>query len=140
MRVACWINKATPARTPMPTCTRTLTRTQTHTEICNNYCFSKATMVSRTRLIVVLCVYCCLVYNCLHEIRSTVRRLPLPENTSLQALNSRPWETQRRPKYFGEDKASVERGFFWRPLGVLLTMRLQFSGTLHCREIIFCNY
>jgi hypothetical protein len=43
MRISCWIPKAT----------------NTHTlRICNTYCFSKATMVVRTRLIVTLCVHC----------------------------------------------------------------------------------
>ena len=32
--------------------------THTHTEICNTYCFSMATMVSLTRLIVTLYVHC----------------------------------------------------------------------------------
>ena len=47
MRIACWIPKAT----------------NTHTlRICSTYCFSTATMVARTRLIVTLYVHwllCC---------------------------------------------------------------------------------
>jgi hypothetical protein len=61
MRVANWISKATRAqapdraRVPTPTYTHTYALIsvsatplpQTHTEMCNTYCFSTATMVSR---------------------------------------------------------------------------------------------
>ena len=51
--------------TPAPTCP------QTHREICNNYCFSKETLVSRTHFNVTLyvrCLSCCL---CMHMYRFT---------------------------------------------------------------------
>jgi hypothetical protein len=71
-RVACRLNKCTRmqeharARAPVSTHTHTHssarthspTRAHVHTRICNTYCFSAATMVSRTRLIVTLYVYC----------------------------------------------------------------------------------
>ena len=68
IRVACWINKAictyahAHAHAPEYPHTRTHTQACTHTPICNTYCFSTATMVTRTRLIVTLyvhCLYCC---------------------------------------------------------------------------------
>jgi len=46
MRIACRIPKATH------------THTHTHTQICNTYCFLKATTVTRTRLNVTLYVKC----------------------------------------------------------------------------------
>ena len=63
MRFACWISKATRAHMTTPsrtyththTCARAHTYTHTHTHthphrICNIYCFSTATMVTRKRL------------------------------------------------------------------------------------------
>ena len=55
LRVACAISKATRAqehcRAPHPNVrTHSPKRAPTHTEIRNTYCFSTATMVSRTRL------------------------------------------------------------------------------------------
>ena len=47
-RVACWISK--PTRTQTPTHPVTLTHKHALTQICNIYCFSAATMVTRTRL------------------------------------------------------------------------------------------
>ena len=60
LRVECWISKATCARPctlPRPRA-RTHSYIHTHTEICNTYCYSTATMVSWTRLIVALHVHC----------------------------------------------------------------------------------
>ena len=85
LRVSCWISKATraqacaralaptttypPKRTHahklMPSPAHACTHTHTHTEICNAYCFSTATVVSWTCLIVTLSVHClsCLSQN-----------------------------------------------------------------------------
>ena len=51
MRVACWISKATRAKSHI----------HTHTEICNTYCFATSTMVTWTLLNVTLYVHCFLV-------------------------------------------------------------------------------
>jgi hypothetical protein len=50
IRVACWITKATHPHT------------HTHA-VCNIYCFSTATMVARTRLIISLYVHCLYCLN-----------------------------------------------------------------------------
>jgi hypothetical protein len=77
MRVPCWISNATRgkahARAPVPThaCihqrarAHTHTHTHTHTEIRNSYCFSIATIVTRTPLNVTLRVHClyCYIYQ-----------------------------------------------------------------------------
>ena len=60
MRVACWISKATREQARCRACAPTPTRTQAFTlahtpkEICNTYCFSTATLVTRTRLCYVI--------------------------------------------------------------------------------------
>ena len=59
----CMLAKDTGARTHTNTRTRTHAHTHTHKHkhthrICNTYCFSTATMVARTRLIVTLHVHC----------------------------------------------------------------------------------
>jgi hypothetical protein len=45
-------------RTPAFMHARTSTRAHTHTQICNTYCFSTATMVTRTHLSVMQYVHC----------------------------------------------------------------------------------
>ena len=67
-RVACWVSKATRAQAHVRARATTFIhirmhthappRAHTHREICSNCCFFTATMVSRTRLIVTLCVHC----------------------------------------------------------------------------------
>jgi Pyruvate/2-oxoacid:ferredoxin oxidoreductase delta subunit len=60
MGLACWISRTTRthAHAHAPLYPHTHTHTHTHTEICNSYCFSTATMVSRTRLNVTSYVHC----------------------------------------------------------------------------------
>ena len=56
-RVACWINKATRAQA------HASARAHTHTQICKTYCFSTATVVSRTRSVLRYTYIVCLVKN-----------------------------------------------------------------------------
>ena len=62
IRVVCWISTVTRkhsrVHTNAPGQTHAYTRARTHRQICNTYCFSTATMVSWTRLIVTLHVLC----------------------------------------------------------------------------------
>jgi hypothetical protein len=67
IRVVCWISKTictythAHAHAPGYPYARTHVQAYTHSPICNTYCFSTATMVSWTRLIVTLHAHCCLV-------------------------------------------------------------------------------
>jgi hypothetical protein len=64
MRFACWITKATD--------------THTH-KICNAYCFSTATMVTRTRLNITLYVRCLyLLYFAMTNVRMITVRIVFP--------------------------------------------------------------
>ena len=54
MHVCAW----TRPRARVPTCTHARARKHAHRPICNTYCFSTATVVSRTRLSVMLHVHC----------------------------------------------------------------------------------
>jgi hypothetical protein len=75
--VACWIIKDTPARAR--THTNTLSHIHTYTTMCNTYCFSTATMVSWTRLVLTLyvhCLSCCpLIYMCVCDSQASGSRL-----------------------------------------------------------------
>jgi hypothetical protein len=64
MRVACWISKAAHAHVHAHAHVPRHPPPPTHSELCNNYCFFTATVVSRMRLIVTLyvhCIYCCFI-------------------------------------------------------------------------------
>ena len=52
------LGACTRPRARVPTCTHARTQTHARRPISNTYCFSTATMVSRTRLIVTLYVHC----------------------------------------------------------------------------------
>jgi hypothetical protein len=71
MRITCWISKATKAQKHV----RARAPTPTHRPICNNYCFSTATIVSWTRLKVTLYVHCLSCSNLTDNAQNKLGRL-----------------------------------------------------------------
>ena len=57
LRFSCWISKATRTHARACTRSRSWAPAHTHTQMCNTYCFSKARMVTCTRLSVTLYVH-----------------------------------------------------------------------------------
>ena len=97
IRVAWWIRKATRMHTP------TLLATRTHRQICDTYCFSTATMVSRTLLSVTLyihCLSCFALFLTTSKQRSVLHQTHLSTNTDtlLSQHNEAPMATVHNSK------------------------------------------
>ena len=84
------LNARTRMHTPTHPGTHTLTHTHTHThtqtQICNNYCFSTATMTTRTRL-----CYVIRTLSCHHQAHQYSKSMQSPNNRRPKQPRWRTW-------------------------------------------------